>query len=124
MKIKNLIQARRVIASKAEEPVSVKLAYKMMKFIKASSDEGAFYNEKIRGVIEKYGEKDADGNLVIQDNGVKVRDEYIAECQTEISAIEETDVECNVKFTLTELEELKLSMNEIFALDTIITEEV
>mgnify|MGYP004629413683 CR=1 FL=1 len=54
MKIYDLILARNVILKKANEPIPTKLAYKFMKFLKASDDEDAFYSKKAEGIKAKY----------------------------------------------------------------------
>lgn len=124
MKLENLIQARKTLKTYANERVSSALAYKMMKFMKASSDEDAFYNEKIRDVISKFAEKDENGEFVMQNGAIRIIKDKVVDCQKEIDAVGSTDIEKpKITFTLSELNELKLSMSEVFTLDEFITEE-
>ena len=57
MKLNKLIGIRNILVAHANDRVYAKVAYKMMKFIKASEDEDAFYNTKLKELIETYGER-------------------------------------------------------------------
>ncbi len=124
MKLNILLQARKALMQRAQEKISTALSYKMMKFMKASADEDAFYNTKFKEIITKYAEKDENGNPVEQNGGIKIIKDKIEDCQKEINAIGETEIEKpKITFTVWELEELKLSMAEVFALDEFIEGE-
>lgn len=125
MKLSNLIRARNVLLSHANDKVFGKVAYKMVKFIKASEDEDAFYNTKIKELIETYAERDENGKCIADKSGnIKIDPSRIQECKDAADALESTDVEVpNIKFTPDELSGLRLSMSEVFALDEFITEE-
>ena len=53
MKLNKLIGIRNILVAHANDRVYAKVAYKMMKFIKASEDEDAFYNTKLKELIEE-----------------------------------------------------------------------
>lgn len=53
MKLNKLIQVRRVLAEHANEPIPTMLAYKILKFMKASDTEGAFYDKKLKEIIDE-----------------------------------------------------------------------
>ena len=123
MRIIELIKAWKVINSRADEKVSASLAYKMMKFMKASETEDAFFNKKMKEIIDRYGEKDGDGKLVYAGGGVSIGKDNIEECKKAICELECTEaIAPDIRFPLGELEQLKLSMSEIFALEEFITE--
>ena len=98
MKLNKLIGIRNILVAHANDRVYAKVAYKMMKFIKASEDEDAFYNTKLKELIETYGEKDAMGKFAKDKVG-------------------------NIKIKAEELSGLRLSMSEMYAIDEIIIEE-
>lgn len=121
MKLGKLIKVREMIATHSNEAISVTLAYKMMKFMKASDSEDAFYITKIREIIEKY--KDPEQNNS-NDGKVRIQKGKETICQTELNDVENTEVEApNIQFSLSELEELKLTVQEVFSLDEFIIEE-
>ena len=122
MKLGNLIQARKTIAAHSQEAISVPLAYKLMKFMKASDDEDSFYVGKIREIVASY--KDA------TDVGGATQDEFripkskVQEFEKAVNELKDSEVEApSIKFALAELSELKLSVTEMFSLDNFIIEE-
>lgn len=124
MELINLIRARNVFISHANDKVFAQIAYKMVKFIKASQDEDAFYHTKIKDLIETYAERDSEGACVTDKKGnIKIDPQKIQECKEAVDELEKMDVEApQIKFTPTELAGLMLSMSEMFALDEIINE--
>lgn len=122
MKLDKLIQSRKTISAHAHEAISVPLAYKMMKFLKASDNEDAFYMSKLKEIVGKYIDTESEQNS--QGNEVRIRKDKVKDCNDEISELAATEVEAPaIKFTLQELSELKLSVAEMYSLDEIIIEE-
>lgn len=121
MKLGKLLKARKVISAHSNEAISVPLAYKMMKFMKASDSEDAFYVAKIREIIAKY--KDSEQNNS-NDGKIRIQKGKETICQAELNEVENTETEApNIKFSLSELAELKLTVQEVFSLDEFIIEE-
>lgn len=121
MKLGNLLRVRRTISAHSRESISAPLAYKFMKFMKASDSEDAFYVSQVKEIIAKYEDKSvshqAEGSIKIQADKVQI-------CQDEINQLEQMEVEAPiVYFSLAELRELKLTVMEVFSLDEIIKEE-
>lgn len=126
MKLIDLIRARNVFLTHANDKVLfAKVAYKMVKFVKASKDEDAFYNAKIKELIDIYAERDSAGACVADSRGnIKIDPQKLQECRDAINELEQTDVEApKITFTTDELAGLRLSMTDMFALDAFITEE-
>ena len=124
MKLGNLIQARKALMAYADEKVSAQLAYKMMKFVKATSNDVAFYDDKIKEIIMQYAEKDDNGEIVNDNGNIKLIKGTTNDCQKEITAVADIDIDKpQVMFLLRELDELKLSVAEMFVLDEFITIE-
>lgn len=121
MKLDKLIQLRKTISAHAHEAISAPLAYKMMKFLKASGNEDDFYTSRLKEIVEKYRDTE---NPAQQGDAVRIRKDKITECSDEIKALTETEVEApSIKFALPELSELKLSVAEMYSLDEVIIEE-
>ena len=117
MKVSKLIAAKEAIFPLCQERVSPKLAYKLMKFVNAIEVEEKFYHKKMKEIVSMYGEKNAEGHYVMIDNGVKIVDGKLEECHEAIELLSQTDVDApDITFTLEELEEVKLSAKDIFAL--------
>lgn len=124
MKLINLISMRKIVKEHANEKVSPLLAYKMMKLIKASDNEDAFYYEKLNEIINKYSRRDDEGKVLRGGEGILLDQNHIEDCKNAVEELESTEVETpNVRFFIAELGELKLSINDIFVIESLITEE-
>lgn len=124
MQIGKLIQVKRVLTPFFHEKLSAKLSYKLMKFVSKLETEENFYNGKMREIIDTYCEKDENGNFIPLDNGFKVKDGCILDCNKAISELDVLDVEApEITFSVDELSEMKLSVSDMMALSHFITEE-
>lgn len=122
MQLGKLMGARRTVHSHSNEAISAPLAYKLMKFMKASDEEGAFYAQKCKEIIAKYEDKETDAKE--NDGNIRIKKDKIQDFKSEMSQLENTEVETPaVRFSLFELNELKLSVTEVFSLDELIIEE-
>lgn len=123
MKIKQLIEAKRVIMPLVQEKLSPKLSYKLMKFIKEIEVEEDFYNKKLNELVDKYGERDENNKLIYTDTGVKIQENKMSDCSTELQEIGDVDVNApSITFTLDELDSVKLSVADMFFLQDFIVE--
>lgn len=123
MKLKDLIIARKVIYDRRENKIPSRLAYKFMKIMKASDNEDAFYNEKLRALIEEYSIKDEKGKTKIVNGEFRIKANCISDYNVAVEELGDTEVEVpNIKFTLSELEGLSFTVEEIFYLDAFIEE--
>ena len=124
MKLINLINARRIITKYKDEKVSTVLAYRLLKFMKASDTEETLFNEKFREIINQYGQRNNDGELIFSDGNVSLIPDKINECKTQLKELENIEVDApTVRFSIAELGELKMSIADLFVLDEIIEEE-
>lgn len=123
MKLKNLLNARKIIIQYKDEKLSPTLAYKFVKFMKASDSEEAFYNDKLKQLIEEYALKDEKGQIATQDGNIRLMPAKIQDFNNAANELQETEVEApNVQFKISELEQIKLSVTDLYALDDFVTE--
>lgn len=124
MKLNKLLQVRKVLSDHANEPIPTMLAYKILKFMKASDTEGAFYEQKLNGIIEKYGKRDSEGRIESANGHISIAPDSIEECKKAMEELGETEVEVpNITFNIHELTPINFSVSELFSLDEIIVEE-
>ena len=125
MKLKDIIKARSVLSTLYKEKISVKLAYKFMKFINTTQKDEDFLNEKMQGIIEEFGERDENNEFTkLENGGIRIRPDKQKECMDKTIELDETEVDNpNITFTLDELDELKLSIVDMDALNPFIKEE-
>lgn len=124
MKLDELLLIRKIIISKSQIQVPARLAYKMMKVIKGTDDEENFYNEKLRAIVEEYGERDEGGKLVEDGNSCKIKPDALSACRSAIKELDDTQVDVpKITLNLDEIEPLTLSAAEMIALQPIIKED-
>lgn len=89
----NAVPALREISSK-EFPGST--TFKIARLIRELDKEIQLFEEERMKIANKYGEKDEEGNLIPQENGIiKISEDKIQECNKELQALFETQVEIN-----------------------------
>ena len=89
----NAVPALREISTK-EFPGSV--TFKIARLIRELDKEIQLFEEERSKIANKYGEKDENGNLVIQEGGnIKILDNKIQDCNEELQALFNTQVEIN-----------------------------
>lgn len=92
---------------------SISLKYRILKIEQAMSTEVALTKQLIDELILKYAEVDEKGNPIIENGGVSIKKDEIAEVQQEISDFYE--ITCSIPdtyFTIEELETLELDWKE------------
>lgn len=124
MNILTFINATKIFNQVAQTKVSSKLAYKIMKLCKAAIAEEEFYNNKRNEIINEYAVRDEDGKISVSDDGmISIVKDKIQEAEMALKELNEIEVDVpNIKFTLDELDELKLSVADMFVLDAFIEE--
>ena len=93
-----------------------------MKFCFSLEKEIPFYDSEISKIINTYGERDENGNLVQIENGnIKIQSEKIDECAKKMNELGElqVEIECG-KIPLESLGDIELSVQELNALLPII----
>lgn len=124
MNILTLLNAAKIFNQFAQTKISSKLAYKIMKMCKAVATEEEFYNNKRNEIISEYAIKGDDGQVIVSEDGmIRIVEDKIDEANAALQELNDIDVEVpNIRFTLDELEELKLSVADMFVLDAFIEE--
>lgn len=73
----------------------LKVAYKLNKIKKAVSTEGEFYTSKFQEIVDKYAQKDANGQPVLSGDGqqIMIIEDKIEECHQALSDLQNLTVE-------------------------------
>lgn len=125
MKLYELLEARTVINKNIDqtESISAPLAYKIMKLMKNTQNDCDFYQEKFNAILTEYGEKDDNGQLIQENNGIKIQDGKMEECTSKVNELNNTEIELpKIKFTLEELEPYNFSVIDMAKIDELIQE--
>lgn len=103
----------------------IKISYKLSKLARAIEQEKTFYQSKVQEIIEEYGERDENGELKLTDDKTAfvIKEDKVLECQQKMNELLELEIDIEeIKFSIDELEDLKLSPQEMDALIPFITE--
>ena len=124
MNILTLINTAKIFNQVAQAKISSKLAYKIMKLCKSVAIEEEFYNNKRNEIINEYAVRDENEQIVVSDDGmISIVKDKIDEANAALQELNNIEVEVpNIRFTLAELDELKLSVADMFVLDAFIEE--
>lgn len=125
MKLYELLEARTVINKNIDqtESISAPLAYKIMKLMKNTQNDCDFYQEKFNAILTEYGEKDDNGQLIQENNGIKIQDGKMEECTSKVNELNNTEIELpKIKFTLEELRPYNFSVIDMAKIDELIQE--
>ena len=125
MKLYELLEARTVINKNIDQTksISADLAYKIMKLMKNTQNDCDFYQEKFNAILNEYGEKDDDGQLIQENNGIKIQDGKMEECTSKVNELNNTEIELpKIKFTLEELKPYNFSVIDMAKIDELIQE--
>ena len=78
----------------AEKPLPIKLAAKMLRLADELTKENEFINTQRRSIIQKYGKKDENNELVIDETGsVNFDPEEAKKAQAELNELANLDIE-------------------------------
>ena len=103
----------------------LKTAYKFSRLMRYLEKEIGFYQTEFAKVLQTYGKKDNEGNLAISQDGesIEILPGKEVECNTKILELRNLDVTVEgFEFTLEELENLSLTLNEVSCMLSLIKE--
>ena len=107
------------------EPLPIKLAYKLNKINLLVQNEIIFYEDSLKKIIEQYAQKDSNGNYIQNEthDGIIIQQEYLEVCHKQINELQYLEFDIpNISFTLEELDGLKMTPVELSCIFSLITE--
>lgn len=114
----NILEGMNILLQKE---LPIKISYKLSRLNKILSDEYQQFEESRKKLIDKYGNKDSDGNLITQDDLVQFSEENRALFINEFSDLLDIDVHINFDpININELEDIKISPLDLLKLDSFI----
>ena len=120
--LEQLLNSAEALKKLSMQSLKARPAYMTAKLIKAADTEISNFNEIRMNLIKKYGEKDASGELILDENqNVRIYPDKLNDFNNEINELLKTNVEINTnKILLTDIEEIKFTPNEIAQLEEFI----
>lgn len=86
--------------------IPLKGAYKINKIKKAVEQEAEFYSTKFQEIVDKYAQKDEEGQVKFSEDGnqIRIQEDKIAECNQALEDLQNMTVEIdNLNLTLADL---------------------
>ena len=126
MKVKAgiIYNAVQIIDELSEKPMKVALIAKLLRLSDELQKENQLIEKQRREIIEKYGKKDENEQLIIDENGnVSFENENIEKVQNELYELSELEIDItDRKITQEELEDnnLELTINQFIILNNFI----
>ena len=95
MKVKSGIIANglQIIVDFAEKPMPVSLAAKFLRLVNDLTKENEIIEKQRRLIIEKYADKDENGQLIINNGNVSFKENNIQDAQAELDELANLEVE-------------------------------
>lgn len=117
----NLINSINILQRISSEPLKAKTAYVVAKLIKAADAEMTNFNEIRFNLIDKYGEKDENGEFKTDGNNVILKKETVDDFNKELRELLNTSITFNVnKLNLDDLESINFTPAEMIQLEPFI----
>lgn len=106
--------------------IPLKGAYKINKIKKAVEQEAEFYSTKFQEIVDKYAQKDEEGQVKFSEDGdqILIQEDKIAECNQALEDLQKMTVEIdNLNLTLADLgDNLQCTPEQLEALMPFVTE--
>lgn len=120
--LRELVDSSETMKKLSQKSLKGKTAYYIARLLREIDKELTLFNETRGNLIKKYGEKDENGDLKIDENGIcKFIPEEMEKFYSEMNDILNNIIELNAnKINLNDLEELNFTPNEMIALEPFI----
>lgn len=114
---------RAALEKLSKQPLPLRTAFKLKGAMKKINEEFMNFEEIRNEALQRLGQKDEDGKLIVQSNGgINLSQEAVMQFNAEISELANTDVEVQ-KVTIAELgENITLTTEELLYLEAMIDE--
>lgn len=104
----------------------LKVAYKFAQLANSCDLQFHFFEQKMKEIINDYGEKDGEGNPILNEDGtsIKVKNGQTEICKNKIAELSALEIEIpDITFTLEELDNLQLTIDNVKILMPLIIKE-
>lgn len=122
VKISDLLNATEVLQELSKKQLKARLAFDVSRLLKAADTEVTQFNEARMKVINKFGEKDENGELSTDESGnCRIVPANIPDFNNELNELINAEVELNAnKIKITALEDLDFTPSDMVVLEPFI----
>lgn len=124
VKINDLLNATDTLQELSRKSLKARLAFDVSRLLKAADVEVSQFNEARMKILQKYGEKDENGELVSDEKGnCRIANENLTDFNNELNELIGAQVELNAnKISIDALDNLDFTPVEMVALEPFIEE--
>lgn len=125
LKMQQIIEFQKFYNNVKNIKLPLKTAYKLNKLFIQSNEELSFYQQKFAEIINNFGKRDENGELVYSSDktSIEIEDARRDECLQKIEELQNLEVDISgIDFTIEELEGLNLTISEVECLMPFIKE--
>jgi len=117
--ILNNVQIFREISMKA---LPIKTAFRVARLIRELDKESATFDESRRIIIEKYAERDENGEMKQTEEGnIILQQDKITECNNELNDLLNTEIEINAdKLNLDDMGDIELTPAQVYNIEAFV----
>ena len=117
MKLGNIETLYNTLSSLKEKEMPIRLSYKFTLLLDKIDCDYNFFISEMRKIINKYGLKDDQGELVQENGNIKINPDSFALAEKALEDLHETEIKLpDVTLTLDELESLNIKPADLRAL--------
>lgn len=122
--IYDIISANPVFTKILQHEFTGKQSFMISRVLRALNTETESFNKTREEVLKKYAETDEDGEIIISDGNVKIRDGEMESFQNEINELLYAELDVDVKpIPVDWLDDVKLTPQEMIVLEPFISME-
>jgi hypothetical protein len=114
MKLSSIENLYSTLKDFQEREMPIKLSYKFSKLFSAAESDYQFFYTQLRKILEKYAEKDENGNIIQNGENVPIKKDSLPLAEKALEDLCETEISLpKITFTLDELEVLNVKPFEL-----------
>jgi len=119
IKLSNVVNATETFNKIMQQSFKGSLAFKIARLARELDKEMQTFNEERQKIIQKYGNKDENGELIIDENGnVKFDNANIEEINQEFNSLLETELEINAdKLPMDSIDNFEITPQEMLNIE-------
>jgi hypothetical protein len=105
-----------IYAQLKDKKMSFKTSYNLRRLAASTEEHMSFYYDELQKIINTYGDRDENGNLVLIDDNqaIKIKQESLPECQSKINELLLTPVDIPyMTFAIEDLENFELTPAQV-----------
>ena len=119
IKLNDVVNATETFTKIMQQSFKGSLAFKIARLARELDTEMKTFNEERQKIIQKYGNKDENGELIVDENGnVKFDNANIEEINQEFSSLLETELEINAdKLPMDSIDNFEITPQEMLNIE-------